>query len=104
MPTPSTGVLLSVIHVASVASRCRQDLNASGRYWSTFSLVTVALAKVIDAGTSSSTRSLIPLLLAMRRARVMADADMLRGGGPPGLWTPLCGLFSPPTLFWAGPP
>src|SRR3954447_10027727 len=56
-----------------------QDLKPRGRYLSTFSLVTVALASVIDAGTSFSTRSLMPLPWAMRRARLMADDAMLGG-------------------------
>src|SRR3954464_14958461 len=103
MPTPSTGVLLSVIHVASVASRCRQDLNASGRYWSTFSLVTVALAKVIDAGASSSARCVIPLLLAMRRARLMADADMLGGWVTVALSTVLSALIASMTFLEPAP-
>ena len=66
-------------HRRALLSVIRQDGKASGRYWSTFSLVTVALARVMDAGTSSSTRSLMPLLLAMSRARLMADAAMLGG-------------------------
>src|SRR3954451_15401810 len=56
-----------------------QDLKPRGRYLSTLDLVTVAQASVMDAGTSFSTRSLMPLLWPMSRARLIADDAMLGG-------------------------
>src|SRR5437868_1450913 len=49
------------------------DSKPNGRYVSTFSLVMVAEASVIDCGTSFSTRSPMPLCWAIRRASLIAE-------------------------------
>ena len=55
------------------AGSSHQDSKPNGRYCPTLSLVTVADARVIDAGTSCSTRSLIPRPCATSRASDTAE-------------------------------
>src|SRR3954454_19572403 len=81
-----------------------QDLKPRGRYLSTLDLVTVALASVMDAGTSFSTRSLMPLLWPMSRARLIADDAMLGGYVTVALSTVLSALMAFIALRDPAPP
>src|SRR3954453_18091549 len=81
-----------------------QDLKPRGRYLSTLDLVTVALASVIDAGTSFSTRSLMPLLWPMSRARLIADDAMLGGYVTVALSPVLCAFLAFIALRAPAPP
>src|SRR3954447_6332620 len=81
-----------------------QDLKPRGRYLSTLDLVTVALASVMDAGTSFSTRSLMPLLCPMSRARLIAEDAMLGGYVTVALSTVLSALMAFIALSEPAPP
>ncbi len=56
-----------------------QDSKPSGRYCSTFSLVTTGALSTMRLGTSTWTRSLRPLFWAMRRASLMPSAACVGG-------------------------